>query len=338
MSTTYGFTTICSFTVPVSGCVLWNTISILWLRIWWTRDTLPCDLCCSNYSGWEINKGEMHIHVHKRPNVKLPHTVKDIEMWIEHSHGNIGISLCLWNSDADRPHTNVLTFDRDRLSYQVLHCYQNMHNKSAVFYTGLLCSTLKRLRHRYSGEVQLTPKLWQGHQDIARYENNSCGHWLRDARQWSVYDTFKDTDADTVRKSWLRTIRVQKKHLWCIGRQSDHDFYKNHVEATPRTEVYCRNKLSIVNCKYVGREQRNIRRRDECTHESPRPNLDMYKLIHTQLLLTSDSCANAADWARRLHLYNDNVIIKEAHAERVLSDFFLQLRNGKYSLARTRLL
>jgi hypothetical protein len=103
--------------------------------------------------------------------------------------------------------------------------------------------------------------------------------------------------------------------------------------ATPRTEVYCRNKLSIVNCKYVGREQRNIRKEMNalmnrpdliwtCTNSSTH-NFYWHQTV-VQMLLTEQG----------VYTSTDNVIIKEAHAERVLSDFFLQLRNGKYSLAR----
>jgi hypothetical protein len=41
------------------------------------------------------------------------------------------------------PYQCKLSFDKDRLSYQVLLGIKLMHNKSAVFYTDLLCSTLK---------------------------------------------------------------------------------------------------------------------------------------------------------------------------------------------------
>jgi hypothetical protein len=70
MSTTYGFTTICSFTVR-DGCVLYRTPFRFFGCVSGELAIHSQWLVLQQLFRVRNLKGEMHIHVHKRPNVKL---------------------------------------------------------------------------------------------------------------------------------------------------------------------------------------------------------------------------------------------------------------------------
>jgi hypothetical protein len=63
----------------------------------------------------------MHIHVHnKRPNVKLPHTVTDIEQRELSTITAVSASVFYEAQMMIDPDTNIPRFDQDRLSYHIL--------------------------------------------------------------------------------------------------------------------------------------------------------------------------------------------------------------------------
>jgi hypothetical protein len=74
----------------------------------------------------------MHIHVHnKRPNVKLPHTVTDIEQRELSTITAVSASPLFYGSDAHWSRYQPLKFDKDRLSYHILVGIKLMHNNSS---------------------------------------------------------------------------------------------------------------------------------------------------------------------------------------------------------------
>jgi hypothetical protein len=67
-------------------------------------------------------------------------------------------------------------------------------------------------------------------------------------------------------------------------------------------------------------------------------NLDMYKKLmstHHKLLLTSQSILQMLLTRQGVHLYTHlDVVIKESHAKEILSDYLMQLKTSKYSIAK----
>jgi hypothetical protein len=119
-----------------------NTISILWLRIWWTRDTLPVLTCVAATIQGEIWTKERCTSCAQQTTECQATTQSktwDVNWTQSWQYRHLYV---LWNSDADRPpYQYSLSIRQAKLSSTSR--YPSMHNKSAVFYTGLLCSTLK---------------------------------------------------------------------------------------------------------------------------------------------------------------------------------------------------
>jgi hypothetical protein len=298
-----------------------------------------------------LTKGEMHIHVHnKRPNVKLPHTVTDIEQRELSTITAVSASPVFYEAQMMiDPDTNILRFDKDRLSYHILLGIKLMHNNSAVFYTGVLCATLK---DDYAIDivrenVQLTPKD-EYDRDLKilmksmKTLNKSIPFAEIECLDDEEYESLNDADAELTEKNILEMkLYVYRRNIYGISVDNvDEAFYKTYVEAPTAYELYCRNKrfrLATVNS--LTENKRIYAKKMEALMKRQDYNLDMYKKLmstHHKLLLTTQTLIQMLleNTQCLALLSNQEVIIKESHVVDILQTYRTQLKTEKYGVAK----
>jgi hypothetical protein len=298
-----------------------------------------------------LNKGEMHIHVHnKRPNVKLPHTVTDIEQRELSTITAVSASPLFYEAQMlIDPDTNTLKFDKDRLSYHILLGIKLMHNNSAVFYTGVLCTTLQDdyaidIVHK---DVQMTPKdeydrdlkvLMRSMKSV----NSPILFTDIDLLDDEEYESLKDADAELTDKNIAEMkLYVYRRNIYGIQEDKmDEEFYKTYVEAPTAYELYCRNKrFRLAAANDLTENKRIYAKKLQALMTRQDYNLDMYKKLmstHHKLLITTQTVIRLLlNNEQYTALYaNEDVVIKEAHVVDTLQEFMVQMKTGTYSLAK----
>lgn len=297
-----------------------------------------------------LAKGEMHIHVHnKRQNVNLPYTVRDIERSELNPALSVSSSPIYYEAQMMiDPHTNTLSFDRDRLSYQVLLGIKLIQNKSAMFYTDLLCSTLQKdykiaivmkevellRRENFDTDIKLL-------KDIKVAKNIVSFDSLRLLND-EDYSALRDQEADlTDEEKTSMKLYVYRRNIYGVTIEHvDEKFYKAYVEGSTAYETYLKNKrfrLMVSNDLtenkkiYAAKMQALVSRQDY--------NIDLYKTLmatHHKLLLTSQTFLQlllSAQAHGDLRAHKD-VVVKESHVSDTLDKFVKLLKAGEYQMAK----
>jgi hypothetical protein len=246
------------------------------------------------------------------------------------------------------PDTNSLTFDKDRLSYQILLGIKLMHNNSAVFYTGVLSTTLKDdyaidIVHQ---NVQLTPKD-EYDRDIKmlmtsmKTGKTSIPFADIEVLDHDGYESLKDADELTDKNIAEMKLFVYTKNIYGIMEDKiDEKFYKKYVAPPTAYEQYCRNKrFRLAASNDLTDNKRIFAKKMDALMTRQDYNLDMYKKLmstHHKLLVTGQTVLQTVltDVECQEVYTNQRVVIQEAHVAEVLQDFIAQLKKGKYGVAK----
>lgn len=299
-----------------------------------------------------LSEGTMHIHVHnKRPHVRLPHTVKDIERCELNPALEVSSSPMYYEAGMMiDPRSGVWSYDRDRLSYHVLLGIKLMNNKSAMFYNDLLCSTLKEdydicitqenVKMLTSEEYDIDIAALQGIKTEKATVSYKSTTILTDDEYFNLKDNEEDlTESDMASMK----LYVYYRNIYGIPIEKvDEKFYETYVAETSAYDTYCKDRRFRLMCSndlttnkgnYIKKMNALVSRDDY--------NLDLHKKLmstHHKLLLTAQTFLGLLLTDEELDSLkaHKTVLVKETLVKRKLEELLEIIRTGRFYSAKKR--